>query len=106
MPRARPPVLPGIDVLIEQGQEALAGKALGLLTGSGAVTADLVPTLTALRRQDRLRIVAVFGPEHGLWGSAAAGEPVQSGSDPASGLPVYSLYGEQREPSDAMLAGI
>lgn len=106
MPRPRPSVLPGIDVLVERGQDALRGRALGVLGGSGAITVDLIPTIAALREQRGLHIVALFGPEHGLRGAAAAGEPVDSGRDPATGLPVYSLYGERQEPSGAMLDGI
>lgn len=105
MPRPRPSVLPGIDVLIERGQDELRGRALGVLAGSGAITADLLPTIAALQ-ECRLHIVALFGPEHGLRGAAAAGEPVDSGRDRATRLPVYSLYGERQEPTEAMLEGI
>jgi uncharacterized protein YbbC (DUF1343 family) len=99
-------VKPGIDVLLQHGLGDLRGAALGLLTGAGGVTADLVPTSTALRAQPDARVVAMFGAEHGVRGEAAAGEHVPSGRDTATGLPVHSLYGETREPTDAMLAGL
>jgi uncharacterized protein YbbC (DUF1343 family) len=99
-------IKPGIDVLLERGLGDLRGAALGLLTGAGGVTSALVPTLTALRTHPDARLVALFGAEHGVRGDAAAGEHVPSGRDAATGLPVHSLYGETREPTDAMLAGL
>jgi uncharacterized protein YbbC (DUF1343 family) len=99
-------IKPGIDVLLERGLGDLRGAALGLLTGAGGVTSDLVPTRTALGAHPDARLVALFGAEHGLRGAAAAGERVPSGRDAATGLPVHSLYGETREPTDAMLAGL
>lgn len=106
MVRPTPPVLPGIDVLLEQGPGDLRGARLGLLTGASGVTAGLVPTLTALQAMEGARLTALFGAEHGLRGEAPAGEPVDSGRDAATGLPVYSLYGARREPSDDMLADL
>ncbi|HKO25737.1 MAG TPA: DUF1343 domain-containing protein, partial [Chloroflexota bacterium] len=99
-------IKPGIDVLLERGLGDLRGAALGLLTGAAGVTSDLVPTLTALRAHPDARLVALFGAEHGLRGEAAAGEHVPSGRDAPTGLPVHSLYGEKREPTDTMLAGL
>ena len=51
-----------------------------------------------------MQVVALFSPEHGLTGSKD--ENVASTKDPASGLPIYSLYGETRRPTEEMLAGI
>ena len=99
-------IKPGIDVLLERGLGDLRGAALGLLTGAGGVTSALVPTLTALRTHPDARLVALFGAEHGLRGEAAAGEHVSSGRDAATRLPVHSLYGATREPTDTMLAGL
>ncbi len=53
-----------------------------------------------------LDVVRLFSPEHGLRGRAAAGELVDSGVDPVSGLPVVSLYGDQRRPSAESLTGL
>ncbi|MBV9774655.1 MAG: DUF1343 domain-containing protein, partial [Gemmatimonadetes bacterium] len=51
-------------------------------------------------------LVALFGPEHGLRGTAAPGEEVASGRDERTGLPVHSLYGATRKPTPEMLRGI
>jgi uncharacterized protein YbbC (DUF1343 family) len=106
MARLPPRALCGIDVLLERGQEEFRGRTLAVLSGAGAVTRDLVPTVSALAAQSNLRIVALFGPEHGLRGAAPAGAHVESTRDAVTGLPVYSLYGDHREPTDAMLEGI
>ncbi|MDQ3168259.1 MAG: DUF1343 domain-containing protein, partial [Chloroflexota bacterium] len=47
---------------------------------------------------DTVDLVAMFAPEHGVRGTAEAGELVATGIDPTTGLPVHSLYGERREP--------
>ena len=52
------------------------------------------------------RLVALFGPEHGVRGDVQAGDKVASSRDPATGVPVHSLYGEHREPTPAMLDGV
>ena len=69
-----------------------------LRSAAGERTVDL------LRAAPRLRLAALFTPEHGLDGDRD--EPVPSGRDARTGLPVYSLYGEQRRPTDAMLEGL
>ncbi len=99
-------VKPGIDMLLERGLGDLDGAAVGLLTGASGVTSTLVPTVTALHAHPGARLISLFGAEHGVRGEAAAGEHVASGRDPQTGLPVHSLYGETREPTDAMLEGL
>ncbi len=106
MYRARPPVLLGCDVLIEQALHDVRGRSLAVLAGAGAVTSRLIPTTTALRQIDGLRVVALFGAEHGLWGAEPAGKRIDSRHEGGANPPVYSLYGEHREPTDAMLAGV
>jgi N-acetylmuramic acid 6-phosphate etherase len=106
MRRNGPPVLPGIDVLIKRDLANLRGRSLGLLTGAGGITANVIPTISALWEQDGLRLAALFSAEHGLRGTAPAGALIDSSRDTATGLPVYSLYGTHREPTDEMLEGI
>ncbi len=106
MARLPPRMLCGIDVLLEQGQDKFRGQRLAVLSGAGAGTRHMAPTASALAAQKALRIVALFGPEHGLRGAAPAGTHIESTHDTATGLPIYSLYGDHREPTDAMLDGI
>ncbi len=97
------PVLPGIDVLRERGFDLLHGKRVGLITNPTGVDSRLTSTIDILARAPGIRLVALFGPEHGVRGDASAGETVASTVDPATGVPVYSLYGNTRKPTAEML---
>ncbi len=106
MQRGHPAVVPGCDVFMEEAAVELQGRPLAVLAGSGAVTARLIPIVTALRSRRDLNIVALFGAEHGLRGAEPAGKAVDSTGRSGPDLPVYSLYGEHREPTDEMLQGV
>ena len=98
--------LTGIDILLRDGLGDLEGVPFGLLTGSGGVTDRLDATHSVLYRQPRARVLSLFSAEHGIRGEFAAGEYVTSTVDPETGLPVYSLYGSTRRPSEEMLTGL
>jgi uncharacterized protein YbbC (DUF1343 family) len=53
-----------------------------------------------------VRLVALFGPEHGIYGDVPAGDKIESRTDARTGLPVHSLYGATRKPTPAMLRGL
>lgn len=78
------------------------GRRIGLITNHTGRLADGTRTLDALLRAG-VRVTALFSPEHGAAGTAAAGAAVGHGRDSATGLPVYSLHGEVRAPAAAML---
>ena len=103
---AREPVMTGIEVLESYGFEELIGKRVGLVTNPSGVDRNLRSTIDILFQAPEVNLVALFGPEHGVRGDAYAGDKVEGGTDPATGLPVYSLYGENREPTQEMLKGI
>lgn len=86
-------------------EETLRCGRLGLVTHPAAVDRDLRPATEALPAAGA-RLAALFGPEHGIRGQAAAGEDVASHIDVETGLPVYSLYGETRRPTPQMLHGL
>jgi molybdopterin-guanine dinucleotide biosynthesis protein MobB len=86
----------GIDVLLEN-LWPVAGRRIGLITNSSGVTASGVPTWKALRGAPNVRLVRLFGPEHGLEGGAVYMEAVSSAIHKPSGLPVVSLYGAAAE---------
>lgn len=100
----REPVLFGLDLLQAQGFAPLRGKKVGLVTHPPAVDAQLIWSGEILRSSDALQLVALFGPEHGLFGQAHAGEKVDTST--WQGIPLYSLYGETRKPTPQMLDGI
>lgn len=96
----------GIDALAANDFSLLQGKRVGLITHAAAVDSRGVPTSDLFRRGRGFTLVAFFGPEHGIDGTAPAGEYVPTRTDPLSGLPVYSLYGPTRKPTREMLRGI
>ncbi|MDD5262186.1 MAG: DUF1343 domain-containing protein [Methylacidiphilales bacterium] len=96
----------GIDNFQAQGFPGLEGKRVGLVTNPSGVNAAGVSTIQVLERSGKVRLVALFGPEHGLYGTVKAGDAVANQRDPATGLPVYSLFGDTRKPTPQMLQGL
>jgi uncharacterized protein YbbC (DUF1343 family) len=97
-------VLTGIDVLEAQKFAPLAGKRVGLITNQTGIDRNRRSTIDLLARAPRVKLVALFSPEHGIRG--AVDERVASATDAVTGLPIYSLYGEDVRPTDAMLEGL
>jgi uncharacterized protein YbbC (DUF1343 family) len=102
----QPKVRLGIEVLLDERIELVAGKRVGLITNPSGVDSALVPTADRLARDARVKLVQLFGPEHGIRGEVAAGDTVGDETDPVTGLPVESLYGASKRPSAAALARI
>jgi uncharacterized protein YbbC (DUF1343 family) len=96
----------GIDRLLENPtlRRPLAGKRVALLAHPASVTRDLVHTLDALAALEDIRVTAAFGPQHGLRGDKQD-NMVESAdyTDPAFGIPVFSLYGNVRRPTPEMM---
>ena len=99
-------VKPGVEVLVEKGFPGLKGKKVGLVTNPSGVDRQLRSTADILYEAPEVELVALFAPEHGVRGDVYAGDKVLDYTDPVTGLPVYSLYGSQREPKDEMLKGL
>src|SRR3984893_2648476 len=96
----------GIDRLVADPalRAPLAGRRVALLAHPASVTADLIHSLDALAACGDVKLTAAFGPQHGLRGDKQD-NMIESPDliDPAHGIPVFSLYGEVRKPSDAMM---
>lgn len=105
-PTSTPGVMLGIDVLEAEGFAPLQGKRIGLLTHPAGVDRRGISTIDILRRAPGVKLVALYGPEHGIYGDAAATVTVPNTIDRRTGLPVFSLYGPYRKPTRAMLKGI
>ena len=103
-PVAAEPVLTGVDVLAAEGPGALRGLRVGLITNHTGVDRNGRSTIDVLAAMPDVRLVALFGPEHGIRGVADAGERVNDGRDDRTGLPVYSLLDESKAPTDAEMA--
>jgi uncharacterized protein YbbC (DUF1343 family) len=96
----------GSELLTEHGFRELQGKRIGLLTNPSGANRRGQSTVELLRAAPGVRLVALFGPEHGVYGDTAAGAPVAHQTDPRTGLPVHSLYGATRKPTPEMLKGL
>jgi uncharacterized protein YbbC (DUF1343 family) len=96
----------GIDRLLEDStlRQPLIGKRVALLAHPASVTQDLEHSLDALARLPDITLSAAFGPQHGLRGDKQD-NMMESPDfiDPVLGIPVFSLYGEVRRPTDAMM---
>ena len=96
----------GIERLLEDRalRRALAGRRVALLAHPASVTRELMHSLDALAGLDDIRLTAAFGPQHGLRGEKQD-NMVESGdySDPLHGIPVFSLYGQVRRPTESMM---
>ena len=103
---ARPAVRTGIEVLRSREFDVLKGKRVGLVTNPSGVDRYLNSTVDILYNAPGVELVALYGPEHGVRGDVYAGGKVADTKDAATGLPVYSLYGETRKPTAAMLEGV
>jgi uncharacterized protein YbbC (DUF1343 family) len=99
-------VKPGIDVLRDRDFDILKGKRVGLITNPTGISADLEQTADILHHASGVKLVALFGPEHGVRGDVEGGKEINGFNDSQTGLPVYSLYGRTRKPSKDMLRGI
>jgi len=110
MIRRRPapdlPFQPGISRLLRQRARLLGRKRVALLTHPAAVDRAGRTTAGLLAATPGVRLAALFGPEHGYFGGAGAGEPVPSRMHPVWRIPVFSLYGPRRRPTPAMLRGV
>jgi uncharacterized protein YbbC (DUF1343 family) len=106
VPRDPPAVRLGVDVLIAEDFKPLAGKRVGLITNPTGVTGSLQSTIDVLHNAKGVKLVALFGPEHGVRGAAAAGAEVEDATDPATGVPAYSLYGKHHKPTPEMLKSV
>ena len=99
-------ILTGLDVLIDNDFSALKGKRVGLITNQTGLDQGLTQNMDIFVGSDNVELKAIFSPEHGLFGSASAGEKITSDDGSTSGIPVHSLYGSTRKPTKAMLEGI
>ena len=94
-------VLTGIDVLERDNFKQLAGLRVGLVTNHTGRNREGRQTIDVLHKAAGVRLVALFSPEHGIRG--LADEKISDAKDEATGLPIYSLYGETRRPKPEQL---
>lgn len=96
----------GLEALKSQNFKVLEGKRVGLITNPTGFDNNLKSTVDVLFEAKNVKLVALFGPEHGVRGDVHAGDKVENMNDPKTGLPVYSLYGKTRKATPEMLKDI
>jgi len=96
----------GSEVLMDKMRHMVRNKKVGLVTNQSGVNSRGISTIDLLHEAEDIELVALYGPEHGIDGTAKAGEYVESYIHPELGIPVYSLYGATRMPTEDMLKGI
>lgn len=104
-PKAASPLLNGIDVLKQENFLPLAGLKIGLITNHTGQDRERNTTIDLLYKAPDVDLRALFSPEHGIRGELDQ-EKIGDSTDAATGLPVYSLYGERRSPDLAQLEGL
>ncbi len=96
----------GCDIILRESCASLAGKRVGLLANPASVARSLSPTLDVLLGCG-VKVARIFGPQHGVYGDTQANMIEWEGfTDPASGIPVHSLYGARRSPEHGELDGL
>ena len=100
-----PTVRCGLEVLVHDQQALLQGRRVALLAHQASIDSRYAHAASLLGDLRRVRLVRLLAPEHGLWGAAQDHARVGATRDPATGLPVFSLYGSRPAPTRAMLRG-
>ncbi|HXI11152.1 MAG TPA: DUF1343 domain-containing protein [Thermoanaerobaculia bacterium] len=100
-------VRPGIETFLADVPQALRGKRVGLITNHSAVDRAGTSDIDLIARHPQLKLVALLAPEHGIRGTAEAGDRIADETDKKTGVPIYSLYtSEDRGPTPEMLRDV
>ncbi len=107
MAAKKAPVLTGLDLVDTLWPKELRGARAGLVAHPASINHNIRHAAGIFRSSKKFRLTALFGPQHGILGQTQDNMVEWEGfRDPASGLPVYSLYGNTRKPRPEMLADI
>ena len=101
-----PPLKLGVEVLFKERLDLIRGKRVGLITNPTGVDSKLDSIIQLFHDCPETKLVALYGPEHGVRGNAQAGEYVPFYYDEQWKLPVFSLYGQSQKPPPDMLTNI
>lgn len=96
----------GLEVFLENHATKYTGKRIGIITNPTGVDQQMRSTVDLLFHHPDLEVTSLFGPEHGIRGDAKEGEKVVFSIDRPTELPVYSLYGKTRKPTQEMLKDV
>jgi len=96
----------GADRLIESELHLIAGKRVGVITNQTGVNSTGIHIVDLIYQTPDVKLVAIFGPEHGVRGDVEGGFQIGTLTDSKTGVPIFSLYGETRKPNPEMLRDI
>ncbi len=99
-------VIPGITVLVRDSLHLIRGKRVGLITNQTGRDATGRSSIDILFKAPGVQLTALFAPEHGIRGVAEGGARIASSVDAATGVPIYSLYGDTKVPNALMLKNV
>jgi uncharacterized protein YbbC (DUF1343 family) len=99
-------VTTGAEILLSENLLLLEGRNIGIVTNHTAILKNGTHLVDELTKHTNIKIVALFGPEHGIRGDAPAGEHISGGIDSKTQIPVYSLYGTTKKPTKEMLRNV
>jgi len=100
-------VRPGLEVFLADVPQRLRGKRVAFLTNSSAIDRARTLGIDLVAKHKDLKLVALLAAEHGIRGDVMAGERITDGTDPRTGVPIYSLYSaEDLGPTDPMLKDV
>jgi uncharacterized protein YbbC (DUF1343 family) len=106
-PKSDTTVRLGVETFLADVPQALRGKRVALITNSSAIDRSRRSVIDLVAAHKDLKLVALLAPEHGIRGTADAGETVKNETDPKTGVPIYSLYlSEDHGPTPAMLENV
>jgi uncharacterized protein YbbC (DUF1343 family) len=107
MPTSKKKVLTGLDQIDKVWPKDLKGARAGLVVHPASVNSRIQPAVEICRKTKKFRLTALFGPQHGILGQTQDNMIEWEGfRDPATGLPVHSLYGRSRKPMPGMLDAV
>lgn len=96
----------GAEVLLEKHLHLIKGKRIGLICNHTALLRNGRHLADSLHKSSDVKLIALFGPEHGIRGDAPDGKSIEHGVDTKTQIPVYSLYGATTKPTDEMLKDV
>ncbi len=106
IPKTELKIIPGINNLIDNYLSLIENKRVGLVTNPSGANSDLINSSDFLFNHPDINLVALYGPEHGVRGNIYGGKKIADEVDQKTGIPLYSLYGKTRKPTEKMLDGI
>ncbi len=96
----------GIDSFLSDPPADLQNKRWGLLSNLASVNVTGYYSKDLLRGKFKNNLTSLFSPQHGFWGTEQDNMiETPDAPDPATGLPIYSLYSHTRRPTDRMMEG-